>query len=83
MIYLFLTLSTKDLAGLKEGIKCSGIITAPFFLIFLPIFLALFFACTNPLSSSFATGTEQKQKGQILEESFKFDRRHEKEFDGH
>ena len=48
MIYLFLTLSTKDLAGLKEGIKCSGIITATFFLIFLPIFLALFFGLKVP-----------------------------------
>ena len=33
----------KFFAGLKAGIKCSGISTAIFFLIFLPIFAARFF----------------------------------------
>ncbi len=34
----FLTLSTKDLEGLKAGIKCSGMIIVVFLEIFLPVF---------------------------------------------
>ena len=39
---LLFTSFTNSFAGLKAGIKCSGISTAIFFLIFLPIFAALF-----------------------------------------
>ena len=38
----------KKIAGLKAGIKCSGISTAMFFLIFRPILAALFLVMKEP-----------------------------------
>jgi hypothetical protein len=45
---LLFTSLTNSFAGLKAGIKCSGISTAIFFLIFRPIFAALFLVIKLP-----------------------------------
>ena len=48
------TSSTNTFAGLKAGIWCAGIIIVVFFLIFLPVFSALFFGLKvpNPLKNT-------------------------------
>ena len=43
-----LTLVTKVLAGLKEGMLCAGIIIVVFFEMFLPVFAALFLIMKLP-----------------------------------